>query len=100
MQYLCTSCDFQTIEKKEYVQHLKTHDKNSNTREPLQGITAAALLFFLFIVIMSLTLLDIFINTVALIKKGGWWFFNIIWTILFSMSATTMHWIEGIKHKP
>jgi len=100
MQYLCTSCDFKTIEAKEYFQHLQTHDKNSNTREPLQGITAAALLFFLFIVIMSLTLLDIFINTVALIKKSGWWFFNMIWTILFSMSATTMHWIERIKHKP
>jgi hypothetical protein len=100
MQYLCTSCDFQTIKEKEYFQHLKTHDKNYNTREPLQGITAAAILLFLFIVIMGLTLLDIFVNTVALIKKCGWCFFNMLWTILFSMSATIMQWIGGIKYKP
>jgi len=72
MQYLCTSCDFKTIEAKEYFQHLQTHDKNSNTREPLQGV--------------------------ALIKRCGWWIFNMLWTILFPIAATIMQWIEGIKH--
>ena len=98
MQYLCTSCDFKTIEAKEYFQHLQTHDKNSNTREPLQGMTAAATLLFLFLVIKGITLLDIFINSVALIKRCGWWIFNMLWTILFPIAATIMQWIEGIKH--
>jgi hypothetical protein len=31
-------------------------------------------------------------------KKCGWWFFNMLWTILFSMSATIMQWIGGIKN--
>ena len=74
--------------------HLQINDNISNGIKSLQGLTAAATLFSLFLMILILILLNIFINTVTRIKKFGLWIFKVFRPIVLRKYKKLTQWTK------